>query len=91
MDFSFNSYPMKKDTAPALSDAELNKILAHIGEAIKKARTGNKTMDDLAYEINVSRSVLARLEAGGDVRLSSIIKVMYGLKLKPNDVFKELL
>jgi transcriptional regulator with XRE-family HTH domain len=81
---------MKKDVAPALTDAELEKLLLSIGQTLKDAREGKKTLDDLAYEINLSRSALARLEAGGDPRLSTLLKVMYGLKVKPAEVFKDL-
>lgn len=81
---------MKKDVAPALTDAELKKLLSAIGQVLKEAREGHKTLDDLAYEINLSRSALARLEAGGDPRLSTLLKVMYGLKVKPTEVFKDL-
>ena len=80
---------MKKDVAPALSEVELQEWLQAIGQAIKEARKENKTLDDLAYEINLSKSVVARLEAGGDVRLSSLLKVLHGLKLKSSDVFKD--
>jgi transcriptional regulator with XRE-family HTH domain len=81
---------MKKDVAPALTDAELEKLLLSIGQTLKEAREGKKTLDDLAYEINLSRSALARLEAGGDPRLSTLLKVMYGLRVKPVEVFKDL-
>lgn len=80
---------MKKDAAPALSDADIQKLLKAIGQAFKAAREEKKTLDDLAYEINLSRSALARLEAGGDPRLSTLLKVMHGLKLKQVDFFKD--
>ena len=81
---------MKKgQVAPALTDTELNRLLKSIGEIVKEAREGNKTLDDLAYEVNVSRSALARLEAGSDVRVSTLLKVIYGLKIKPTELLKD--
>lgn len=79
-----------RQPAPELSDSELAKLLEKIGQAIKEARRATTTIDDFVYEINIARSSLARLEAGGDVRLSTFLKVIYGLKIKPEEFFKEL-
>ncbi|WP_315814081.1 hypothetical protein [Paraflavitalea speifideaquila] len=80
----------KKQVAPELSAAEVEKILKKIGKAIKAKRKQQSSLDNFAYEVNISRSALARYEAGGDMLLSSFIKVLYGLKINPDDFLKEI-
>ena len=68
----------KQPVAKALSQVEVEEMLKTIGKFIKKSRKERSSLEDFAYEINISRSALARYEAGGDMLLSSFLKVAYG-------------
>ncbi len=80
----------KKKIAPELSPAEVEKILKRVGKLVKTKRKGQTSLESFAYEINISRSAMARYEAGGDMLLSSFLKVLYGLGISPEEFFKEI-
>jgi len=80
--------PGKRPIAKELPAGEVEKILKTIGKLIKESRQERSSLEDFAYEINISRSALARYEAGGDMLLSSFLKVVYGLDVNPEDFFK---
>ena len=70
-----------------MSSSELEKMLKKVGKLIKEARWERGSLEDFAYEINISRSAMARYESGGDMLLSSFLKVAYGLNIDPGDFF----
>lgn len=78
----------KRSIAKELPAGEVEKTLKAIGKLIKESRQGRSSLEDFAYEINVSRSALARYEAGGDMLLSSFLKVVYGLDIQPEEFLK---
>jgi transcriptional regulator with XRE-family HTH domain len=61
-----------------------------IGKLIKARRKDRTTLEAFAYEINVSRSAMTKYEAGGDMYLSTFLKLLHGLDVKGEDFFKEL-
>jgi transcriptional regulator with XRE-family HTH domain len=80
--------PGQRPIAKELPAGEVEKILKNIGKLIKESRQERSSLEDFAYEINISRSALARYEAGGDMLLSSFLKVVYGLDIEPEEFFK---
>jgi len=80
----------KRPIAKELPPGEIEKILKTVGKLIKESRQEKSSLEDFAYEINISRSALARYEAGGDMLLSSFLKVAYGLNIEPDDFFKAI-
>jgi len=80
----------KKKVAPELSPAEIEKTLKKVGKLIKTKRKDQTSLEAFSYEVNISRSAMARYETGGDMLLSSFLKVLYGLHISPDDFFKEI-
>jgi transcriptional regulator with XRE-family HTH domain len=80
----------KRAIAKELPPAEIEKILKTVGKLIKESRQDRSSLEDFAYEINISRSALARYEGGGDMLLSSFLKVVHGLDIEPDDFFKAI-
>jgi len=76
--------------AKEMSRAEMDKYMSKIGKHIHSKRQAKSSQDTFAYEINMSRSALAGYEKGGDMYLSTFIKLLYGLDITPEDFFKEL-
>jgi hypothetical protein len=80
----------KRPVAEELSPAEIDKLLARIGKALHNQRKARTTLESFAYEINISRSAMTRYEAGGDMYLSTFLKLLHGLEMDPADFFKDL-
>jgi transcriptional regulator with XRE-family HTH domain len=76
--------------AKELSDAETDKLLLEIGRLIKSLRDDRTTLERFAYEINISRSQMSKYEAGGDMLLSTFLKLLHGLDTTGEGFFKEL-
>jgi len=64
--------------------------LGKIGELIQAKRLARTNQDNFSYEAKIPRSAISRYEAGGDMNLSSFLRVLYGLDIKPEDFFIEL-
>lgn len=61
-----------------------NTVLHELGERLAKERLQrNLTQADLADQPGVSKSTIERLEAGGSVQLSSLIRLFRALDLLP--------
>jgi predicted transcriptional regulator len=82
--------PRDRITARQLSDNEIAVILRKVGELLKDKRTKVGSLEDVSYEIRISRSALARYERGGDMQLSNFLKVIYGLNIDEEAFFSEL-
>ena len=83
--------PAPKQIAKELPFDEIIKILGKIGELIHAKRLAAKTSQDtFSYETKISKSGISRYEAGRDMTLSSFLRVLYGLDIKPEDFFIEL-
>lgn len=80
----------ERKKAPELTQEEIEALLMRIGSLIKEKRRAQSSLEDFAYEINISRSALARYEAGGDMMLSSFLKVVYGLNTTPQIFFGDV-
>jgi len=76
--------------ARELSPADTQKLLLKIGKVIKAKRKTQTTLENFAYEINVSRSAMTRYEAGEDMYLSTFLKLLHGLDIEPSDFFNEV-
>lgn len=74
--------------ARELPEQELLKAIKNISDRIKEKRIEQGPLEDFAYEINVSRSTLHRCESGYDLRMSTFIRILYGLDIQPEDFFK---
>lgn len=80
----------KRVVASELSAADAEKMLAKIGKLLKAKRKSRSSLETFAYEINVSRSAMTRYEAGGDMYLSTFLKLLHGLDIAPEAFFKEM-
>jgi transcriptional regulator with XRE-family HTH domain len=80
----------RRPVAQELSAAETEKMLNKIGKLLKTKRQVRTTLESFSYEINISRSAMTRYEAGGDMYLSTFLKLLHGLDIKPEDFFKDL-
>jgi transcriptional regulator with XRE-family HTH domain len=83
-----NGTPRK--VARELSPEDAEKLLVKISKAIKAKRKARTTLESFAYEINVSRSAMSRYEDGGDMYLSTFLKLLHGLDVEPAEFFKEV-
>ena len=86
---------MKKENkeqliAKELSNAEVEKLLLSIGRLIKATREDRTTLERFAYEINISRSQMSKYEAGGDMFLSTFLRLLYGLDITGEEFFSKL-
>ncbi|MCS3795839.1 helix-turn-helix domain-containing protein [Niastella sp. OAS944] len=80
----------RRPVAQELSAAETEKMLNKIGKLLKNKRQDRTTLESFSYEINISRSAMTRYEAGGDMYLSTFLKLLHGLDIKPEDFFKDI-
>ena len=80
----------RRPIAQELSDAETEKMLNKIGKTLKNKRQARTTLESFSYEINISRSAMTRYEAGGDMYLSTFLKLLHGLDIKPEEFFKDV-
>ena len=76
--------------AKELPDAEMDKLLLEIGKLLKAMRDDRTTLERFAYEISISRSQVSKYEAGGDMLLSTFLKLLHGLDTTGEGFFKEL-
>jgi hypothetical protein len=80
----------KRPIAQELSAAETEKMLNKIGKVLKNKRQARTTLESFSYEINISRSAMTRYEAGGDMYLSTFLKLLHGLDITPEEFFKDV-
>jgi transcriptional regulator with XRE-family HTH domain len=80
----------RRPIAQELSTAETEKILNKIGKSLKNKRQARTTLESFSYEINISRSAMTRYESGGDMYLSTFLKLLHGLDIKPEEFFKDV-
>jgi hypothetical protein len=61
-----------------------------VGTRLRKLRIekGYGSYDALAYEIDIHRTQVGKYEAGNDMLLSSFFKMLDGLKITPEEFFK---
>jgi transcriptional regulator with XRE-family HTH domain len=65
-------------------------INIHIGKKITKLREAKgMTLERLAYENDISKSTVARIEQGVvDARISNLERIAKGLEIKLSDLFR---
>jgi transcriptional regulator with XRE-family HTH domain len=66
-----------------ISDFQTNdEVMQLLGDRIRKKRLGrNIPIDQLAERSGINRKTILELEAGRDIRLSSLIKLLRGLNM----------
>ena len=71
---------------------EMQQIYSNIGKRIRNIRKSKKmTLEDLAFEINMDYSFIARIETGkATASLETLYKISKGLKIKFYQLFNEL-
>jgi len=82
--------PSRRPIAQELSTAEIEKMLNKIGRMLKNKRKSRTTLESFSYEINISRSAMTRYESGGDMYLSTFLKLLHGLDITPEEFFKDM-
>ena len=80
----------RRPIAQELSAAETEKMLNRIGKVLKNKRQTRTTLESFSYEINISRSAMTRYESGGDMYLSTFLKLLHGLDITPEEFFKDV-
>lgn len=81
----------QKVVIPTITEKEIDAIHLTIGKMLKERREAlNATIDDFAYQINISRSGLIRIEKGQDLTLRSLLKVVRGLGTTPEELFSSI-
>jgi len=73
-----------------LTESEIDDLIQEIGRLIKAKRTRRTTIERFAYEINISRSQISKYEAGGDMLLSTFLRILHGLNTSGENFFKSL-
>ena len=59
-----------------------DEVLQQLGERLKNRRLErNLPVDQLAEKVGLNRKTILDMEAGGDVRLSSVVKLLRGLNM----------
>lgn len=75
--------------ATALTNAEIEHILAGIGSLVKELMA-NTTIDKFAYETTIARSQLDKYRHGKDMLLSTFLRLVYGLGMTPEKFFRKV-
>jgi DNA-binding XRE family transcriptional regulator len=74
--------------APELSDSELKNLLVEIGKTVQTTRESKTTQERFVIEADVSKASIWKCESGRDLSLGTFLKIIYGLKIQPEDFFK---
>ncbi len=71
---------------------EMQQIYTNIGKRIRNIRKSKKmTLEDLAFEIDMDYSFIARIETGkATASLETLYKISKGLKIKFYQLFNEI-
>ena len=69
--------------------AEEKKHLKNIGERLKyfRKKAGFTSYEYFAYEHNINRSQYSSYEAGGNIQMNTLIKILKALKVSLKDFF----
>lgn len=79
-----------KKVAQEISQADLAKRMSAISGEIKTRREEMTTIEAFAYEINISRNSQIGYENGGDMYLSTFLKLLHGLDVTPDEFFQKI-
>jgi transcriptional regulator with XRE-family HTH domain len=82
----------KKTSSPAkkVITEEEKKILKKVGERLKQLRkeAGYTSYEYFAYENNISRPQYGKYEAGANIQLNTLIRILGHLNISLEDFFK---
>ena len=73
-----------------LSGTETEKLLIEIGTLFKTMREERCTLEQFAYETEICTSQIRKYQKGGDLLLSSFLRVLHGLGVSGEEFFKKL-
>lgn len=65
-------------------------IIQKLGATLKAARKqkGFTSFEHFAYQMDISRSLYAKYEAGSDLRVSTLFRIIEGMGMRVSDFFK---
>ena len=86
---SFYSFAIIK-MAYKMEEDEEKIFLKKIGEKLKfyRKKAGYSNYEYFAYENNISRPQYGKYEAGANIQLNTLYKILKALKVKPEEFFK---
>ena len=72
-------------------DKDTDIVLGKFGKRLRHFRKlkGFSNYEHLAYELNISRSQYGKYENGGNIKLSTLIKILKKLDVSLKDFFAE--
>lgn len=67
-----------------------DEVLKKIGATLKAERkkNGYTSFEHYAYQMDIARSLFAKYEAGSDMKVSTLIRIVQGMGIKVSDFFK---
>lgn len=75
--------------AQKLSDAEAEQTIIDIGSTIKQLMS-NTTMDRFSIEVGISKPQLWQYRKGHNMKISTLLTIVYGLGVTPEQFFKKV-
>ena len=75
----------------AKHDIYIEQQLENFGKRLKALRKGKgySNYEQFAYEHSIGRAQYGRYEKGGDIRLSSLLKLLHVMEITPAEFFSE--
>lgn len=75
-----------------LTEDEIRSTLSAIGGKMQEVRKreGYKNYETFAFENEIPRTQYGRYERGHDLKVSSLLKVLHALDIKPSEFFREI-
>jgi transcriptional regulator with XRE-family HTH domain len=73
-------------------DDEEKLFLKKVGERLKyyRKKAGYTNYEYFAYDNNISRPQYGKYEAGANIQMNTLYKILKALKVKPEEFFKDL-
>lgn len=73
-----------------MEESEEKIFLKKIGEKLKfyRKKAGYSNYEYFAYENNISRPQYGKYEAGANIQLNTLYKILQALKVTPEEFFK---
>jgi len=79
-----------KKVSPAKTELVETKYLKQVGERLKyyRKKAGYSNYEYFAYENNISRPQYGKYEAGANIQLNTLIKILKALDVSLEEFFK---
>jgi transcriptional regulator with XRE-family HTH domain len=77
----------KSKHKPITREEGLKKLAARIKQL--RVKNGYSSYENFSYEVDISRAQFGRYEKGGDIRFSSLLKIINGLDMTIEEFFSE--